>query len=197
MSRLSTIKAVVLAFMALVSLTNLFGLSAAGISVIIGVIAYFVLMRLEKKTLSAYGLDFRAIGKTIRKPSLVFWMILPTIMNFLVLFLASLILPTYVDHVVSRSEGMLSVNILPTLIIQLLVLALGEEIAWRGVFQKQLNGFIAFVPALAVTSVLFSLGHLTSGALEIVAYDVLFIFVNSLIYGYLFKKTHNVWISTV
>ena len=81
------------------------------------------------------------------------------------------------------------------LIIQLLVFAVSEEIAWRAFFQKQLKTFLPVVPTILITSALFSLGHLTSGSLIIVSYDLLFVFVNSLFYGIIFRKTNNVWVS--
>jgi len=118
-------------------------------------------------------------------------------MNFLVIILAKMILPDYIEHVVTRSGVMLNVSMLPILMVQLLIFALIEEIAWRGFFQKHLQSHLSVLPAIVITSVLFSLGHLSTGPLVIVAYDLLFVFVNSLIYGFIFSKTNNVWMSTV
>ena len=195
MKRNCTAKVVVLVIMAVVSLTNLFGLSAAGISVILGIAAFFVFKIIEKQTHQECGLGFKSLGETVKKPAIWLWIILPSIMNFLVIILAKLILPNYIEHIVSRSEEMLTVNNLPILIIQLLVFAVGEEIAWRAFFQKQLMSFLPVVPTILITSALFSLGHLTSGSLIIVTYDLLFVFVNSLLYGIIFRKTNNVWMS--
>ena len=190
-------KVVVLVLMTIVSLTNLFGLSAAGISVIWGIIAYFVFKIAEKQSFQECGSDFKSLGEVIKKPGIWLWIIMPSIMNLLVIVLAKLILPSYVGHIVSRSEIMLSVNNLPVLIIQLLVFAVGEEIAWRAFYQKQISSFLPIIPAILITSAFFSLGHLTSGSLVIVAYDLFFVFVNSLIYGIVFHKTNNVWLSAV
>ena len=191
------VKVIILSVIAIVSLTNLFGLAAAGISVILGVFAFFVFNRLENKTIKDNGLDLRSINKELRQPFMWLWIIMPTIMNFLVIFIAKLILPRYIDHVVSRSVGMLTVTNLPILVIQLLFFALGEEIAWRGFFQKQLQSFMTYIPTILITSTLFSLGHLINGPIIIVAYDLLFVFVNSLIYGIIFRKTNSVWMSTI
>ena len=195
MNKNSTMKAVVLVVIALVSLSNLFGISAAGLSVILGVIGLFVFKRVEKLSFDDVGLGRRSI-KSIRQPIVGLLMVMPTIMNFLVIFLSKFILPDYVDHVVSRSEGMLSVSILPLLMLQLAVFALGEEIAWRAFFQKQLQKFLPFALTLFVSSILFALGHLTSGNLMIVSDDLVFVFVNSLFYGMIFQKTNSVWLST-
>ncbi len=197
MKRNSTAKVVVLVIMALVSLTNLFGISAAGISVILGIVSFFIFKRAEKQTFQECGLGFKSIGKAVKKPAIWLWIIMPSIMNFLVIIFAKLILPNYIEHVVSRSEIMLTVNNLPILIIQLLVFALGEEIAWRAFFQKKLQSFLPFAPTILISSALFSLGHLTSGSLIIVTYDLMFVFVNSLFYGIVFRKTNNVWVSAI
>ena len=191
------VKVITLSIIAIVSLTNLFGLAAAGISVVLGVFAFFIFNRLENKTIKDSGLDLRSINKELKQPFVWLWMIMPMIMNFLVIFIAKLILPSYIDHVVTRSVGMLTINNSPILIIQLLFLALGEEIAWRGFFQNQLDSFMTYIPTILITSTLFSLGHLTSGPLIIVAYDLLFIFINSLIYGVVFRKTNSIWMSTI
>jgi membrane protease YdiL (CAAX protease family) len=197
MKRNSVAKLVVLVIMALVSLTNLFGISAAGVSVILGIAAFFVFKKVEKQTFKECGLDFKSIGKEAKRPAIWPWILMPSVMNFLVIILAKLFLPNYIDHVVSRSATMLNVDTLLILIIQLLVFALGEEIAWRAFFQKHLQSFLPLTPALLISSVLFSLGHLTSGSLIIVTYDVLFIFINSLFYGIIFTKTNNAWMSAI
>lgn len=193
----ATFKGLILLLMGVVSLTNSFGIPAAGISVILGVIGFFVFKFLDKQSFKEYGLDFKSILNEITKSWNLVWILLPLVMNFIVIFLAQFILPSYVEHVVSRSEGMLNVSNLPMLIVQLFVLAFVEEISWRGFFQKQVSSYMSFIPALFITSVLFSLGHLSNGSLIIVIYDLFFIFVNSLIYGNIFRRTNNVWISTI
>ncbi len=60
------------------------------------------------------------------------------------------------------------------LIFQLVVLALGgEEIAWRAFFQNQLSKTLSAIPALLISSILFTIGHFTEGGSAIiVAYDI-------------------------
>ena len=197
MKRNSTAKVAVLVIMALVSIANLFRISTAGISVILGIAAFFVFKIVEKQTFQECGLDFKSIGKAAKKPAIWLWIFMPSIINFFVIILAKLILPNYTEHVISRSEAMLTANNLLILIIQLLFFALGEEIAWRAFFQKQFQSYLPVAPAILISSALFSLGHLTSGSLIIITYDLLFVFVNSLFYGIVFRKTNNVWFSAV
>lgn len=46
-----------------VSFTNLFGISAAGISALPGVAFFFINKTMEGQALTGSGLDFKAIGK--------------------------------------------------------------------------------------------------------------------------------------
>ncbi len=192
----STAKIIILIAMALVSLTNIFGVKAAGMSVLFGIGAFIAFKIIERRTFGECGLDIKSIKKTA-KATIWIWIAIPSLLNVLVIVFAKLIMPDYITHVMSRSEIMLSVDRLPILIVQIMILAFAEEVAWRGFFQKQLQSFVPALPAIIGTSAIFALGHLTSGSVTIVAYDLAFVFINSLIYGFVFMKTNNVWLCTI
>jgi len=122
---------------------------------------------------------------------------MPLVMDALSITVGKLFLPGYIDHVISRVEPFISIDKVVLIFVELAVLALGEEIAWRAFFQKQLQKALPIVPVLFISSMLFSIGHITSGSFIIVAYDVFFVFVNSILYGIIFHKTNNAWISTI
>lgn len=82
-------------------------------------------------------------------------------------------------------------------IIQFLVFALGEEIAWRAFFQQQLNKALPIIPVLLSSSLLFALGHFKAGNPVVVVYGLIIIFINSFLYGIVFHKTKNAWVSTI
>ena len=189
-------KTVALAAMALVSLTNLFGVPAAGMSVVLGIGAFLAFKIIEKQSFGACGLGIQSI-KEAAKTSIWIWIAAPALINVLVIMLSKLILPDYIAHVMDRSEAMLSTELLPVLAVQIIAFAFAEEVAWRGFFQKRLQSMLPALPAILVTSALFSLGHLTSGSFGIVAYDLVFVWLNSILYGAVFKKTNNVWLSTL
>ena len=77
------------------------------------------------------------------------------------------------------------------------VMTLGEEIAFRGFFQKQTTKKMHYIFSIILTSILFALGHYSSGNLGIVAYDLLFVFIDSALYGLVFKETDNAWCSWI
>ena len=78
--------------------------------------------------------------------------VIPLVMNIITIFLSKLVLPEFVDHVLSRSSEVLSLEKILILLFQLAVLALGEEIAWRAFFQKRIKGFLPIIPAIVITS---------------------------------------------
>ena len=181
--------------MTIVSFAPIFGLSIAGISVIVGIVLFFINNALEKKTAAENELDEKEIGANLKDKTIWFWIVLPLVMNVVCIGLAKFILPEYIEHLFARTVLVISFDKILLLVIQLAVLALGEEIAWRAFFQKQLNKAFSIVPALIITSIIFALGHIAEGNSVVVIYDIFFIFVNSVIYGVIFHKTNNAWIS--
>ncbi len=151
----NTAKNIVLAIMVIVSFANLFGVSATGISVILGIAFFFIFKIIEKQTFQDVGFDIKLIGKNLKELKIWLWVLMPLVINTLAGILAKLILPGYTEHIISRSSSMLSVNLIGVLIIQLAVFALGEEIAWRGFFQKQVKSFMPIAPAILISSALF------------------------------------------
>lgn len=188
---------VTIIIMTLVSFTNLFGINVAGSTVIIGIIAFFIDKIIRKQTFAGSGLDFKAIGRNLKERSIWLWIALPLIMDIVCMLLSKLVLPEYFEHVIERSAAMLTYDKIVLLVIQLLVLALGEEIAWRAFYQNRLSKIIPAAPALIFSSILFAICHIQSGNFMIVAYDVLFVFINSIFYGIIFKKTNNACISWI
>lgn len=96
--------------MVVVSFTNLFGISAAGISVCLGVVFFFVNKAMEKQDFAGSGLDFKAIGTNLKEKSIWFWIAMPLMMDVLSMLLSKLFLPEYIDHVFARTEIFVSIH---------------------------------------------------------------------------------------
>ncbi len=197
MKNIKRIPFIAMIIMAVISFSNLFGLNIAGMSVLIGVVFFFINKALEKQTFRDSGLDRKAIGTNMWDGKIWIWVALPLIMDAVSITIAKLFLPEFIEHVLTRTEIFLSFDKVVLLVFQLAVLALGEEIAWRAFFQKQLSKALPFVPVLLVSSVLFAFGHLAEGNIIIVIYDIFFVFINSILYGIIFHKSKNAWISAI
>lgn len=197
MKNINKISVVALLAMAAVSVANLFGLRIAGISVFLGIAGFFLNKKLEKQSSAGSGFDFKAIGSNFKEKSIWFWVALPLIMDAVSIALGRLLVPGYTEHVLSRVSSILSFDKVALLAVQLAILALGEEIAWRAFFQNQLQKVWPITPVLLLASLIFGLGHIASGNSVIVVYDVFFVFVNSILYGVIFYKTKNAWMSAI
>ena len=188
---------VVMIIMGILSFSNLIGLKIAGMSVIIGVIFFFINKKSEKQSDKDSGLDLSSIKTDFKDRSIWLWVALPLIMDAVSITISKLFLPEYIEHVLTRTEIFVSFDKVAIMVLQLVILALGEEIAWRAFFQKQLNKALSIKHTLLISSLLFSLGHFTNGNTIIVIYDVFFVFINSILYGIIFYKSNNAWVSAI
>lgn len=156
----------------------------------------FIEMVIRKQTFQELGFRINGIGKELIK---YWWLIiLPVGSGFASLFLSKLIVPDYFNHVIERTQPMLAFGNLLLLIPQLFILALAEEICFRGFFQRKLGMCVNIRVAIIATSLIFALGHFSAGSPIVVIYDITWIFIDSIIYGILFYKTKNIylcWIS--
>ena len=193
----SAVDLAVLTAMAALALTPMFGLNASGISVILGIAYYFIQRRLQRTPKEESGLCLMCIPKAFQKKSIWLWIALPLVFDTVSLVLSKEIAPGYLDHIFERSAAIISYGDFPKLIPQLIVLALGEEIAFRALFQEKLSTFMPEILAIIVASLFFALSHLTQGSREIVVYDLIFVFLNSIVYGILYHKTKNAYVSTL
>ena len=170
-------------------------LKLSGISVIVGVIAYFVTRKTNET--KNEGFNIKTIFKDFKNhPKAILFAILPFVTCLLSTVIANKFIPEFNEHVNNRASFAISDNLMIT-ILTMAVLTLGEEIAWRGFFQKQTTRIIRFVPSIILTSLLFALGHFSTGSFVVVAYDLLFVFIDSTIFSLIFKETDNAWCSWI
>ena len=202
MKKISKSILIFLIVMILLSFTNLLNikidgevLKLSGISVIVGIIAYFVTRKTNNN--KNEGLNIKTIFKDFKDhPKAIIYSILPFVTCILSTVIANKFLPEFNEHLNNRVSFAISNDLIKT-ILMMAILTLGEEIAWRGFFQKQTTKIIKFVPSLVLTSLLFALGHYSAGSFAVVAYDLLFVFIDSSIFGLIFKETDNAWCSWI
>ena len=191
-----------LIIMVLLSFSNLLNikidgevLKLSGISVIVGVIAYFFTRKTNNT--KDEGLNIKTIFEDFKNhPKAIIFSILTFVSVILCTVIANKFLPEFNDHLKNRISFATSSEFART-VLTMAVLTLGEEIAWRGFFQKQINKKMHYILSIIITSILFALGHYSIGSFGIVAYDLLFIFIDSSLYGLVFKETDNAWCSWI
>ena len=188
---------IVMILMAILSLTNLFALNISSAGIFIGVTFFFINMVLEKQPAKNSGLDIKAIGTNLKDRKIWIWLVLPIIMDAVCVLISKLFLPEYIEYETIRAGSYVPIEISMSSILLFFGFALGEEIAWRAFFQNQLSKAVSIMPALLFSSLFFTLGHYSQGDNTIVAYGLFFAFINSILYGVIFHKTKNAWISTI
>lgn len=191
---------ILMVIMALISLTSLLDIkkgdvSIAGISTILGAVLFFVFIKRNKQQGNPIGLSSKHLLSDIKISWL--YIIMPSIINVVCVGISKLLLPDYIEHVVGRTENVISFQIIILMVIQFVIFAFIEEISWRGFLQTQLSHYTGPVVSIIITSVFFSVGHATKGDPVIVAYDVFFVFLNSIFYGLVFHKTKNAFASAL
>lgn len=166
-----------------------------GLAIIFAIAYLFYEMKKSGGETSVFTFQWVQIKQSIRR---YWWLILlPLIVVIGQIAIAHYTIPTFNEHVMERVAPMLHAGSLLVVIPQLLLLAFGEELAFRGFAQEKLAGLLSSRSAIIITSLLFAIGHLSAGPLGIVLYDVSFIFIDSILYGLLFLKTKNVYVTTI
>ncbi len=201
MKKTSKLVVISIILMSIFSLTSLFKIEVGGekiglasITLIIGIVAFFVTRKTNDDVNE--GLNFKNIFSLLKDKKVIVLVLMPAIMDAICFLIAKLLLPEFITHLKERTD-FLSFSMILILLVQLIVFALGEEIAWRAFFLKQVSKMFPYVPSLIISAALFSLCHLNSGSIIVVGYDLLFVFINAIFYGIIFKRTDNACISTI
>lgn len=172
--------------------------SMAGYSVLVGIAFFFIAEAVEKTSDVESGLRFKTFMSDIRKPWVIPLALLPILTAVATLVVGDLLFKGgFSAHVIGRTSSMLSFDKVALLVFQVVLAAFGEEIAWRGFFIGRSMKVFPFWLCAIVSSVLFAAGHIAVGNFGLVFYDVATIFIDSIIYALIFKKTGNCLISTV
>lgn len=195
--RLPIIVIIIMAIMAIASFTNLFGLNLSSAAIIVGIIFFFVNKFLEKQPMKGSGLDLRAVSTNLNDKKIWIWLVSPIIMDAVCVVLSMVFLPEYIKYETARAGSFVPIEISVSSVLLFFVFALGEEIAWRAFFQNKLSRVLPIIPVLLISSFLFTLGHYKQGNSIVVLYGLIFTFINSILYGVIFHKTQNAWISAI
>lgn len=185
--------------MVLLSLTQLApSLRWAGFSVFVGIGCFFLVKALAQTGPAESGMRFRGFAAGLKRPGVRLWVLLPVLTAVVSPFLGDWLFDgAFTAHVIGRAGGMLAYDRLWLLVLQVPISAWGEEIAWRGFFLGKAMGRLPFWPGAVFGSALFALGHLSAGSLPVVLFDLSFVFLDSLIFSVIFRKTGNCLASTL
>lgn len=162
-------------------------------------IAYLILERyLRKRTKQELGFNFKATTGDMKQNW--HWVLLVAVVLPLAFTLVGkFFVPEYFSHLMQRVSPYVKIDPqnLDKVFLQLLFLAFGEEIAFRAFLQGRLSMFISPTLSIFIASAVFAGVHYSPGAPLVVGVDLLSVFADSLVFGFLYKRSKNVYLTTV
>lgn len=185
-----------MAVMAVLCLTPLLGLWWAGIAVPLGIALFLVDRAMGHRLVMGSGEHLRAYGALLRRPRLWLWIAPPALVYVAALVAANGLIPDYVDAAWDSIGSLRSPALVAKVLFELSLLALGEEIAWRGFFQQQLRRLMSPLPAITLSALLPALGRISAAPAGVVVYDMAVTALCALLFGLIFERTRNIWVST-
>ena len=169
----------------------------AGYSVFVGIAFFFIIEAVAKTPNAESGLRFDTIVEDIKKPGVIVWLLLPSVSGIVTLVVGNLMFSgEFVVHVMGRTSSILSFDKIALLIGQVIIAAFGEEIAYRGFFLGKGMKIFPFWFCAVVSSLAFAAGHIATGDMGIVVYDIAAVFIDSLIFSVIYHKSGTCVIST-
>ena len=200
--KISKAVAIFLSVMTVLSFANLIRieidgslLKLAGLVVIIGVVAFFVTRGTNDS--KDEGLDIKTVLSKMKSKKVIILALIPIVIDVMQIVIEKAFFPEILEHTVARIPFEIDPAKVIPIILQLLLLPLGEEIALRAFYQKQMNKLTGFAPALIIASFIFAIGHFSYGNPAIVTVDLAGIFIDSIFFGLVFKETDNAWCSWI
>ncbi|MDT8715384.1 CPBP family intramembrane metalloprotease [Clostridium sp. 19966] len=158
-------------------------------------VIYLLIERKERhRSWSEIGFKIRNISFDLR---IVWYFILlvGAISPLLTSLTGKYCVPGYIEHVKSRLP--MDLNTIMSAIIAIAIGSFLEEIIFRGFIQYRLELFTTPVKSIIISSFLFTFMHYSKGSFLIVTLDMLGIFIDSIIYGIIFTKTKNIFVSWI
>lgn len=169
----------------------------AGAAIFVGIAFFFIIEAVTKKRGIESGLRFNTIAADLKNKGVILWMLLPIVSAVVTLFLGKLIFKEeFLTHLMGRTDSMLSYDKIALLAGQVIIAAFGEEIAFRGFFFGKSSEMFPVWLCAVVSSIIFAAGHIAIGNIGIVIYDVITVFIDSMIYSIVYHKSKNCVIST-
>ena len=188
----------IVAMILLEAVNTLSSLHLEGCALIVGFVFFFIVEAVSVTPRAKSGLRFKTVPADLKKQGVLFILLLPVVSAIVSYFLGKLLFGSRIaEHVLARISPMLSFSRIPLLAGQLIIGALSEEIAFRGFFVGKGMKLFPFWLCALVSSAVFAAGHYYPGDAAVVAFDLLFVFIDSLIFSVIYRKTGNCVISAI
>jgi membrane protease YdiL (CAAX protease family) len=163
------------------------------VSVLLPIAYLLIERRLRNRPWAELGFDFRGIRSALAAN----WFLIlldVLVIQVAIALLAKALWPAFLVHVESRIP-LLDTTQPVALLGMLLVATLGEEMAYRCLFQERLSWFTKTPVAIVAVSVVFGLMHWSEGDLAVTIIDVTLVTLDSIIFGLIFSQGRNLYVA--
>lgn len=196
-SKVNRLVTIGLITMAVLSFGNFTGQPISNVVVPLGVVLFFVNRALEKNPEDSKALALSPFADKLTGKENILWIFIPAVVSIVNVIISSNFLPQYIEYEKERAGAFLTIEMSILSVLLFFVLALGEELAWRAFFQSQLTKLLSPLMAIGISSILFTVGHYAVGNPPLVLYGLTFTLINGALFGLIYYKTRNVWVSTL
>ena len=177
---------------ALTVIPSLFWPSFKIVSVLLPIAYLLIEQRLRNRPWAELGFDSRGIRPALGANWFLVLLVLGIQLS--VALLARTLWPAFLTHIESRIPLVDSTQLIP-LFGMLILTTLGEEMAFRSLFQERLSWFIKTPIAILAVSVIFGLMHWAQGDPVVAIVDVALVVLDSIIYGIIFSRRKNLYVA--
>jgi membrane protease YdiL (CAAX protease family) len=157
-------------------------------------IAYLLIeRRLRERPWTELGFDARGI-KSALVANWFLILLAVFVVQIAVALLAKNFWPALLTHLESRIP-LFDRTQLAALMGMMIFTTLGEEMAFRSLFQERMSWFIKTPVAILVVSVIFGLMHWSPGDLWVTIVDVGLVVLDSIFFGFIFSRGKNLYVA--
>jgi len=150
---------------------------------------------LRHRSWAENGFNIRSILSGLRQ-TFVWFLLVAFGTQALFIFGGYFFLPDLFVHLIGRVPmDISSLNV--SLFISIAIATFLEELIFRALFQNRLSAYVSPAVAIGLVSLVFAFEHYSPGPALIVFVDLLSVFVDSLIYGIIFQRSRNVFVSWI
>lgn len=181
--------------MGLTFLLSFWFLQLKGIITLLPAIYFFIERRKRGRTWSDIGFKLKNT-LTDLKNNWYLVILVAVVTQVLTLIIGKYFLTGFIQHVQSRIPLVDPSHLVP-LFLMVMVATFGEELIFRAFFQERLSWYISAPLAILISTIVFALMHYAEGPVSIVAYDIVTISIDSVIYGIVYHRTKNIFASWI
>ncbi|WP_160672386.1 CPBP family intramembrane glutamic endopeptidase [Clostridium sp. C8-1-8] len=122
------------------------------------------------------------------KKTLMLMLLVAIVIPIALAFIEKTMFPEVAEHILKRLP--FDINNKKIVLLNIIVGTFLEELIYRQLIQTVITKFTSVPFAIIVVSIAFTLMHYSSGQFSIVFFDLLGIFVDSLLYGLIFSRSN-------